>query len=92
MRSWKTYWVSRSRPPGSDRGLVDSRLTFGVRSEPFLAPPRLNVQTPPKGHRLGNSRNKPMLQAPDKLDNRVRLQPGRDHSGRSFAAKRFFRT
>lgn len=30
-----------------------------------------------------------MLQAPDKLDNRVSLQPGCDHDGRSFAAKCF---
>lgn len=33
-----------------------------------------------------------MLQAPDKLDDRVRVQPGCDHGGRSFAAKRLQRT
>jgi len=33
-------------------------------------------------------RNKPMLQAPDKLDDRVRFLPGCDHGARSFATKR----
>jgi len=91
MRSWKSCWVSRSRPLGSGRVLVWWTVGFrlGFEASYFWRCPGSISKRPAKGHRIGNSRNKPMLQAPDKLDNRVRLQAGRDHSVRSFAAKCF---